>query len=163
MNRWWLIERQFKIFTWHSVKATVLCNSTDTTNAVSLPWAVLGGDSPPAPPHTPMAGTGWAPAPQLCDRCRIPDSQWNLHRTSLFGSRQGYFIHFDVSIFLFPFGWHYHKPRSFCCAESKNTMLHFWAYSGVRQGWGAWSCTGAGSWLSAVQCKHFRAMNFCNM
>lgn len=48
MNRGWLIKRQFKIFTWHGVKATVLCNTTDTINAVSLPWAALGTGLPPA-------------------------------------------------------------------------------------------------------------------
>lgn len=132
INRGWLIKRQFKICTWHSVKATVLCNSTDTINVVSLPWAVPGPGLLLPCPHIPMAGTGWAPLLQLSTCCCIPESQQNPHRTSPFRTRQGYFFFlFIVSALLFPFDLHYPKPHS-NCVKSENTMLNSWARSAAR-------------------------------
>lgn len=120
------------------------------------------GGSPLAPPHAPHGG-GCVGSSISTLRSLPHPGVTAKPAQNLFGSRQGYFIPFDVSIILLPFGWHYPSPHSFCCMESKNIMLNFWAHSGARQSWGAWSCTGAGSWLSTVQCKHFLATNFCNM
>lgn len=151
MNRGWLIKRQFKIFTWHSVKATELCNSTDTINAVSLPWAEPGAGLARTLP--------WRAQRGLCrsSSALLPASRSHRGpRARTPTPEQGKAAFSSLSPLLLPFLSVCVIPK-LTVAALWNSALDFWALSGGRQGWGAWSWTGAGCWLSAEQHKAFPA------
>lgn len=166
MNRGWLIKRQFKIFTWHSVKATVLCNSTDTIN--SVPALGRAGNGAPAG----LARTlPWRALGGLCRSSSPLSAASQSHRgtcaeTATSDQGKGAFSTLSSLLLSFLLACVIPSLTVTTVWKGKNITLNFWAHSegsGGRRGWGAWSWTGAGYWLSTEQCEHFLGRSFCSV